>query len=200
MMQVDNVPMRKIILASSSPRRREILERVGLVFTVDPAHIEEDMSRLGVGGAARAVKKLALRKAITVALRHTNAIVIGADTAISIGNKVWSKPVNKREASMMLRTLSGKAHDVWTGFCIIDTKKGKKVVRAVRARVTFRSLTPKEISRYIATGEPMDGAGGYKIQESGGFLISEIRGDYNNIIGLPLEAVLEELKKLGIKQ
>ena len=101
---------------------------------------------------------------------------------------------------MMLRTLSGKAHDVWTGFCIIDTKKGKKVVRAVRARVTFRSLTPKEISRYIATGEPMDGAGGYKIQESGGFLISEIRGDYNNIIGLPLEAVLEELKKLGIKQ
>lgn len=173
------------------------MERAGLVCTVDPANIEEDMSRKL--SPRELVKTLALEKAAAVALRHRDAIVVGADTVVSIGGKVWSKPANERQAAVMLRTLSGKRHEVWTGFCIIDTGKGKRVVRAVKTNVTFRKLTSKDIAVYIATREPLDGAGGYKLQGSGNVLISEIRGDYNNIIGLPLTAVLEELRKLGIR-
>src|SRR4051812_33357501 len=106
---------RRIVLASSSARRRELLEAAGLKFTVDPANIPEDMTTRH--SAPELVKKLSLEKAAAVAMRQPNAIVIGADTLISIGKHKWSKPDNKREAQLMLRTLSGKTHQVWTGFC-----------------------------------------------------------------------------------
>ena len=188
---------RTIVLASSSPRRRELLERAGVVFTVDPPNIEENMRRKLT--VRELVKTLALEKASEVALRRKNAIVIGADTIVSIGNYKWSKPENEEEARRMLQTLSGKSHSVWTGFCIIDTKSGKRIQRAVKTEVTVRVLSSQEIKRYIETGESLDGAGGYKMQGTGGFVIEKIHGDYTNVLGLPLSAVLDELKKMGIR-
>ncbi len=165
-------------------------------FVIDPANIPEDMAMKLP--AKDLVQKLALEKAQAVALRHPGAIVIGADTVVSIGKHRWSKPENIREARMMLSTLSGRSHDIWTGFCIIDTSKGKRVLRAIKTRVTFRDLSKKEIDAYIATGE-YDGAGSYQLQRGGNVLTAKIDGDYNNIIGLPLTAVLSELKKLGVR-
>lgn len=195
---------RKIVLASSSPRRRELLERAGIDFVVDASNIEEDMRPPERGGAAALVKRLALEKASHVALRHPDAIVIGADTVVNSGRNFWSKPLNARQARFMLRTLSGKSHNIWTGFCIIDTKKGTRVLRAVKTRVTFRPLSRAVIEGYIATGEALKGAGSYTLpysegKASGNLFVSDIRGDYNNIIGLPLSAVLLELKKLGVR-
>lgn len=188
---------RKLVLASSSPRRKELLERAGLTFIVDAANIEEDMTRKLAPD--RLVKKLAFEKASFVALRHPNAIVIGADTIVSIGRNRWSKPANLRQAKMMLRALNGKTHVVWTGFCIIDTTSGKRAIKSVKTNLTLRKLTKKEIARYLETGEPLDGAGGYKLQEKGQALMARIDGDYNNILGLPLSVVLDELKKMGVR-
>ena len=184
-------------MASNSPRRREILERAGLTFTVDAANIEEDMARKVAPGEL--AKRLAFEKAAAVALRHPGAIIIGADTVVASGKYVWSKPENAREAAMMLKAHSGKTHAVWTGFAILDTASGKRVQRAVKTSVKMRALSPKEIATYVKTGEPFNGAGGYQLQGTGYVLVSEIKGDYNNIIGLPLTVVLKELKKLGVR-
>lgn len=164
---------------------------------VDVPGVDEDMTQRV--SPKKLVQNLALAKAAAVALRHKDAIVIAADTVAALGSRRWSKPESKKEASMILRALSGKTHDVWTGFAIIDTKTGARIVRAVKTRVTFRSLTSKEIQMYVATGEPMDGAGGYKMQGAGGFVIASIHGDYNNILGMPLPAVLVALKQFGVR-
>ena len=188
---------RKVILASSSPRRRELLEAAGFLFTVDPANIPEDM--MGRHSAPELVKKLALEKAAAVAVRHPGAIIIGADTVVAIGPHRWSKPESKAEARTMLRALSGKTHEVWTGFCIIDTKSGKRVLNAVSSKITLLPLSTAAIERQIASGEAFEGAGGYMIQKRGAAFIARIEGDYTNIIGLPLSVVLPELKKLGVR-
>jgi septum formation protein len=194
MMQV--MRARSIVLASGSPRRRELLEAAGLRCVIDPPNVEEDMGNSM--SPRELVKKLALKKAAAVALRHKNAIIIGADTVVAIGRKKWSKPENLRQAAMMLHALNGKTHDVWTAFCIIDTASGKRVVRADKASVTFRKLSRRAIAAYLKTGEPLDAAGGYKIQETGNILISDIRGDYNTIIGLPLALLFSELRRFGV--
>lgn len=188
---------RQIILASTSPRRRELLERACIKFTVESPEIEEDMNQNV--SPSQLVKNLALAKASAVAKKHPKAIVIAADTIVALGGKRWSKPKNETEAQRMLRALSGKSHDVWTAFCIIDTKNKKRIVRAAKTRLSIRKLSPQEIDRYIATGEPLDGAGGYKMQETGGFVIGTIKGDYTNVLGLPLGALLKELKALGVR-
>ena len=188
---------RHIVLASSSPRRRELLEAAGLRFTVDPANILEDME--GRHSAPELVKKLAFEKAAAVAIRHPGAIIIGADTVVAIGRHRWSKPESKREARMMLRALSGKTHLVWTGFCIIDTTSGKRVLKAVSSKITLLPLSSGAIDRQIASGEAFEGAGGYMIQKRGAAFIARVDGDYTNIIGLPLGAVLKELSKFGVK-
>lgn len=188
---------RTIVLASSSPRRKEILERAGVRFIVDAANIEEDMTR--ALSAQALVKQLAFEKASFVALRHPNAIVIAADTVASYGTYIWSKAETVREAKLMLNTLNGTTHTVWTGFCIIDTKSGRYVKRAVQTKLTLRKLTPKQIADYLATGEPLQGAGGYNVQAKGQALIEDVRGDYNNILGFPLATVLKELEKLQVR-
>ncbi len=189
---------RTIILASTSPRRRELLERACVKFTVESPQVEEDMSQKV--SPQQLVKNLAFAKASAVAARHKDAIVIGADTVVALGNKRWSKPESEKEARMMLRTLSGKQHEIWTGFCILDTKIKKRVLKAVRATLQMRKLTSAEIEGYIKTGEPMDGAGGYKIQGAGGFLADFISGDYSSVLGLPLSDVLAALQKFGIRR
>lgn len=173
------------------------MEKAGFRFSVDAANIHENMQR--TLPPRDLVMRLALEKASAVAVRHANAVVIGADTIVALGKKVWSKPENKAEARMILRTLSGKGHDVWTGYCIIDTKSGKRKIGAVATRVVVRKLTDKEIDWYVSLGEPMEGAGGYKMQGSGHALIARIEGDYNNVIGFPLATLLKELKKFGVE-
>lgn len=184
--------MKKIILASSSPRRKEILEMVGLKFEIDPSNYEEVLDQnLNPSDLA---EKLSLGKAQGVAKRHANSIIIGADTVAFVNGKNIGKPHIKENAIKILTELSGKKHLIVTGFTIIDTEIGKKVTRSVKTNVYFRSLTSEEINEYVDTGEPLDKGGAYAIQGKGSLLIEKIEGDYFNVVGLPISKVVEVLK------
>ena len=188
--------MKTIILASASPRRKELLEKIGLKFEVEPSNHEEDIgSDLEPHGLAR---KISLEKAQAVASRHKNAIVIAADTLGVFRGKIVGKPRTEAEARKMLAMLSGKSHRVITGFTIIDTDSNKTLSRTVETKVYFRKLTPEEIDAYVKTGEPLDKAGAYAIQGLGAVIVEKIEGDYYNVIGLPLSALAESLKEFGV--
>ena len=166
--------MRKIILASGSPRRKELLEQLGLPFTIEPGDYEEDMT-LQMPPAELA-ETLATGKAEAVAIMHDDAIVIGADTFVELDGAVLGKPHTKEKAEVMLKTLSGKTHQVHTGYCIIDTKTGMIHSGTKTAKVTFRNLSQEEIDSYIVTYNPLDKAGAYAIQDGGKAFISHIEG------------------------
>ena len=188
--------MKKIILASSSPRRKELLEKTGLKFEVEPADYIEDLnSDLEPHELA---KKLSLEKARIVAKNNPDAIVIAADTIGVLKGKIIGKPRNEAEAKRILRRLSGKSHLVITGFTILDAEHGKTTTQTVDTLVYFRKLTGSEIDAYVRTGEPLDKAGAYGIQGLGAALVDHIDGDYDNVVGLPLIAVVENLKEFGI--
>lgn len=142
-------------------------------------------------------KHLALRKAEAVARRHPDALVIGADTIVVLKDEVLGKPKNAQDARKMLARLSGNTHAVITGFAIIDGKTGKKVSRTVITKVSFRKLSEREIAEYVAKGESLDVAGAYALQSLGSTLIRKIDGDYSNVVGLPLAALVRALKKFG---
>jgi septum formation protein len=188
--------MRKIVLASSSPRRREILEMSGIPFTVEPSDYEEDMS-LSLPPQELAVL-LASGKAQSVALRHPNALIIGADTFVVLGAEVIGKPYTADRAKEMLRSLSDTWHQIITGYCIIDTRTGTNISGAEISRVKFKPLSDAEINSYIATGEPLDRAGAYAIQGGAAKFVERIEGNYLSILGLPLIKILKELEAFGI--
>jgi septum formation protein len=188
--------MKKIILASASPRRKELLEKISLKFEVDASDCEEDINpRLE---PEELVRQLSIKKAKSVAARHKNAIIIAADTIGVMGNKILGKPHTKNEASKMLQTISGKSHLVITGFSILDTTINKIVTGTVSTRVHIKKLTGQEIDAYVKTGEPLDKAGAYAIQGMGAVIVEKIEGDYYNVMGLPLNALAEALKEFGI--
>jgi len=188
--------MKTIILASASPRRRDILKKIGLEFTVDASRYEE---KLNSGLKPRALARfLSLEKAQSVAARHRDALIIAADTFIFFKGEVLGKPHTKGEALRMLRRLNGGVHTVITGFTIIDTKSGKKISRSAETKVHFRRLTMKGIESYVASGEPLDKAGGYAIQGLGAVLVRKIEGDFLNVVGLPLNMVIQSLKEFGV--
>ena len=188
--------MKTIILASASPRRRDILKKTGLKFTVDVSRCEE---KLNSGPKPRALARLlSLEKAQSVAARHRNALILAADTFIFFKGEMLGKPHTKGEALRMLRRLNGKVHKVITGFTIIDTKSGKKISRSAETKVYFKRLTMKELESYAASGEPLDKAGGYAIQGLGAVLIRKIEGDFFNVVGLPLDMVIQSLKEFGV--
>jgi len=188
--------MKTIILASASPRRRDILKKTGLKFTVDASRYKEELdSGLKPRSLARFLSR---EKAQSVAARHRNAVIIAADTFISFKGEVLGKPHTKGEALRMLRGLKGRVHRVITGFTIIDTKTGKKISRSAETKVYFRRLTMKEIESYVASGEPLDKAGGYAIQGLGSVLVRKIEGDFFNVVGLPLNMVIQSLKEFGV--
>jgi septum formation protein len=189
--------MKKIILASASPRRRELLALTGLKFKVDPGDYQEDMSI--PLDPHRLSRFLSLEKAKDVAARHRDALIIAADTFIVFRGSLLGKPHTKREARRMLLMLSGRRHSVITGFTILDTASGKRLSRSVETTVFFRKLTGKEIDAYVRSGEPLDKAGAYAIQGLGAIVVRKIEGDYFNVIGLPLNALAEGLKKFGIQ-
>ena len=188
--------MKKIILASASPRRKELLEKIGLRFEVEPSNYEEDMSsQLSPDELA---KSISLEKARIVARKHRNAIVIAADTFIVFKGKIMGKPNTEAEARKMLSTLKGKSHSVITGFTILDTDENKVVSRSVETIIHIKNLTPEEIDAYVRSKEPLDKAGAYAVQGLGSVIVERIEGDYFNVMGLPLSALAEGLKEFGV--
>jgi septum formation protein len=188
--------MKRIVLASASPRRKGLLEQLGLQFEVEPSEYEEDI----VPGSEphEVAKRLSLGKARAAARKHRSALIIAADTLVVIGDRILGKPHTNAEAREMLRALNGQAHLVITGFTILDTETGKVLSRSVETRVHMRRLTLKEIDSYVRTEEPLDKAGGYAIQGRGAVLVERIGGDYSNVVGLPLSALAESLREFGV--
>lgn len=188
--------MKKIILASASPRRKEILGITGMKFNVCVSGYEEDlMLKMKPRDLARFLSR---KKAEDVAHKFKDAVIIAADTFIVFKSKLLGKPHTEKEAVKMLRMLSGKAHSVITGFTIMETGAGKIVSRSVETKVYFKKLTKEEIVAYVGSKEPLDKAGAYAIQGLGGLFVEKIEGDYFNVVGLPLCALAESLKKFGI--
>ena len=170
--------MKTIILASGSPRRKELLEKIGLKFKVVKGDYQEDMDSHKT--PEDLVTFLSFEKARAVAKTHKNSLVIGADTIVVCNGKVLGKPKNQEDAKGMLKTLSGKMHSVITGFTVIDTDTNKTISKSVETKVYFKKLDPEEIDAYVKTGEPMDKAGAYAIQGVGSAFIEKIEGDYGD--------------------
>ena len=188
--------MKEVILASVSPRRKELLGKIGLRFKVEPSNYEEDIP----SGLAphKFAQKISLEKAKVVASEHENAIVIAAGPFIVFSGQILGKPHTEEEARKMLETISGKPHSVITGFSIIDTSKNKTLSKSVETKIYIRKLTLTEIDAYVKSKEPLDKAGAYAIQGLGAVFVEKIEGDYFNVIGLPLSALTEALKEFGI--
>lgn len=192
--------MRRVILASASPRRRELLEQIGIEFEIMISNKEE---RYESTVPREIVKELALMKAENVAeelgkeaLREIR--VIGADTVVVCDNKILGKPADEADAFRMLRSLQGRTHQVYTGVAILDFDEysGKRIVNhAEKTDVYVHEMNEEEIRSYIATGEPMDKAGGYGIQGKFAMYIDRIEGDYYNVVGLPVAYLYQQLKK-----
>ncbi|RKY84952.1 septum formation inhibitor Maf [candidate division KSB1 bacterium] len=186
----------RLILASTSPRRKEILSKTGLGFDVVVNNYEEDMT-LDMPPKELAAY-LSLGKAKSVANQYPDALVIGADTIVAFKDKILGKPKSVEEAKEMLTMLSGEVNSVITGFTMIHQSSNRIITDAIESFVTFRKMSEEEIDNYIATGEPMDKAGAYAIQEKGAIFVEKIEGDFFTIIGLPLYRIAEELKQFGI--
>ena len=188
--------MKKIVLASASPRRKELLEKIGLEFSVEPSDYEEDISP-GME-PHKLARTLSLEKARLVAEKYNNALVIAADTFIIVDDQILGKPLTVTEARRMLETINGRQHSVITGFTIVDTSEGRAITRSLETKVYIRKLTSKEIDSYVESREPLDKAGAYAIQGLGSVIVEKIEGDYFNVIGLPLSALTESLKEFGV--
>lgn len=177
--------MKKIVLASASPRRRELLEMLKLRFDVIPDNSPEDKKTATTPDEV--VCELAKSKGLNVISKiNYEAIVISADTIVAVDNQILGKPACEEEARKMLTMLSDRTHEVFTGVFVADSKSGKKISFYEKTEVKFKKLTEEEISEYIKTGEPMDKAGGYGIQNLGALFVEKINGDYFNVVGLPI--------------
>lgn len=188
--------MQKLILASQSPWRKIILEKLGIPFEVVVSEYEEDMSLKMP--PRELVVHLARGKAEDVSKKYPDAIVLGADTFIVHGAELLGKPGTPERAKEMLMSLKGKWHDIMTGFVIINRQTGESVEEVVTTRVHIRDADESEIDAYVQTGEPLNVAGGYAIQGRAGAVVDKIEGDYWNIVGLPMSAVVVALKKMGV--
>ncbi len=188
--------MKNIILASASPRRKKLLNLLGLEFKIVPSDITEKLNpRLK---PKRQTEILSLQKTQSIAGKYKNALIIGADTLVAVDDEVIGKPKDIKDAKRILNKLSGRAHSAITGFTIIDTSTKKTVTKSVVTKIWFKKLSDREIKNYIEKEKPFDNAGAYMIQEKGSVLVEKIEGDYFNVVGLPLHRLAEELKKFGI--
>ncbi|HXX59103.1 MAG TPA: Maf family protein, partial [Dehalococcoidales bacterium] len=184
--------MRKIVLASASPRRKALLQQIGLNFVIDK-RVREDIIPSAIDPHASA-REISLKKAESVAAFHPDALIIAADTFGIIDGKVIGKPNSVNDATKMLKAISGWSHSVITGFTVLDTLTQKSVSRSVETKVYIKKLSEQEITGYVKSGEPLDKAGAYAIQGLGAVLVERIEGDYFNVMGLPLNALAEALK------
>ena len=196
MMQLPSIHDAAVILASASPRRQELLSQVGIPFVVDPSNAEETIQP--DWSVAEIAQRLAERKAFDVAGRHPEAdVVIGADTVVVLDSEPLGKPVDEADAIHMLSKLSGRMHEVYTGYALVAPKLSRSVAGATCTQVRFRVLDEGEIARYVASKEPMDKAGAYAIQGLASLFVERIEGDYFNIVGLPIAQVNLALRQLG---
>jgi septum formation protein len=185
----------RVVLASASPRRHELLNLIGIKHEVIPASIDESVR--GRESPAKHAERLAREKAGVVAARDSKSVAIGADTIVLIDKKILGKPANSVDAGSMLRLLSGRMHTVVTAVAVA---RGKKIASAVeKVSVTFRDLSDDEIDAYISTGEPMDKAGAYGIQGYGATIVERIEGDYFAVMGLPLVKLVALLSEVGVE-
>lgn len=180
----------RLILASGSPRRRELLSQMGYDFEIIVPDVDEHVA----GHARDVVGILSERKARAVANNEESGVVIASDTLVSLNGQALGKPQDAADARRMLRMLSGKTHEVFTGVTIIDAASGRQETQVVRTGVIFRELTDDEIDSYIATGEPMDKAGAYAIQGGAHGFVDGFEGSYENVIGFPVDEIREMLK------
>ena len=190
--------MKQIILASASPRRRELLAQIGLDFTVLPASGEEKITKQI---PSEVVEELSGQKAEAVAEQSPDGIIIGADTVVCQDGEIMGKPKDEADALRMLRQLQGEMHSVFTGVTLIVKENGSVISKQTfsqETRVYLYAMTDEEIQDYIATGEPMDKAGAYGIQGRFAAYVEGIEGDYNNVVGLPVSAVWQEIKEFCV--
>jgi septum formation protein len=185
----------RLILASQSPRRNELLQRMGLVFDIIPSGVTENFSQ--DEPPREHVLRLSREKAQEVGSRYPDHWVIAADTVVAIDRMILGKPQTREEAAEMLSLLSGRDHVVLTGFSVLHLRRGMEERDAVETIVKVKSLSRDEVEWYIRTAEPFDKAGGYAIQGIGSFMIESIRGSYTNVVGLPMCELIEMLKRLG---
>lgn len=185
--------MKHLVLASSSPRRKELLENIHLSFEISSSDVDESFSENL--SPQEVVMELAERKAKAVANDYPSSYVLGADTIVVLDGNVLGKPADEREAAEMLKRLSGKTHQVYTGVSIVTPDDTIRFYE--KTIVTFWELTETEINMYVSSGEPLDKAGAYGIQQLGSYLVKEIQGDYFNVVGLPVSRTVRELKRAG---
>jgi len=186
----------RIVLASTSPRRKELLQSVGVQFEIIAPSSDESL--LGKENPEDYALRLSREKALSVSQNlDGNTLVIGADTIVVVDNRILGKPKDEEDAKIMLSKISGRVHHVLTAFSITKGEHEILHTHIVGTEVIVKTLEPQEIEGYIKTGEPMDKAGAYGIQGVGAFMVKEVRGSYTNVVGLPLVEVLESLKKLG---
>ncbi|NMP37275.1 MAG: septum formation inhibitor Maf [Clostridiales bacterium] len=180
----------KLVLASQSPRRREILENAGVQFIIRPVDADETIPQ--GASPSQAVLLLSERKARAAAKESSaDETVLAADTIVALDGKILGKPASPQEAQEMLRMLSGRTHAVYTGVCAMNAERSEKFF--CRTEVTFYELSEREISAYVNTSEPLDKAGAYGIQKLGALLVKEINGDYFNVVGLPVSQTVRML-------
>ena len=189
--------MEKIVLASASPRRRELLEQIGIKFDIVVSNEPEDEINKNLS-PENYTSELALMKACNVAKKLTgtkrrNSLIIAADTVVYSDGIILGKPKDKEDAFRILKGLSGKTHEVYTGVCVMRLSDGYAVSESVKTSVVFKDLTDSMIKKYIETGEPMDKAGAYGIQGKGAVLVKKINGDYFNVVGLPVSTLYDML-------
>ncbi len=183
----------RLILASQSPRRRELLSLTGIPFEVDAPEVDETCTL----GARDAVLELSRRKALAAAARHPGKVILASDTLVAVDDVPLGKPADEADAFRMLRSLSGRWHQVYTGVCVISAA-GDVYAEVDATDVRFGPMSDEAIRAYIATGEPMDKAGAYALQGIAGLWIEEIRGSHTNVIGLPLTLTRKLLENCGL--
>ena len=190
-----------LILASSSPRRQELLRQAGISFQVHAAHINED--QLAAEKPSEYALRLAREKAQAVAAHYPQSYVLGADTIVVVDGEVLGKPIDHADAARMLRRLSGRSHEVTTAVSLVApdavAPDARTQTRACTTKVYFRELTEDEIQQYVASGEPMDKAGAYAIQGGASRWTDRIEGEWSNVVGLPLSLVTDLLRTNGLK-
>jgi septum formation protein len=185
----------KIILASASPRRAELLYQIGVKFELVPSQIEERPHP--DEAPPDYITRIARAKVIAVARQHDSGLIIGADTVVVLDGRLLGKPVDNHEAKSMLKQLSGRWHAVMTGVALYDVESRHEVADYEKTLVKFAQLTDREIDWYVHTGEPKDKAGAYGIQGLGGLFVDEIAGNYYNVVGLPIPLVYRLARRLG---
>lgn len=186
----------RLILASSSPRRRELLRIAGLDFTVQPSDVEE--SPLPGETPVEQVQRLAEAKAQDVSRAYPEQWVLGADTIVVHDGLIMGKPKDIHDAAAMLTRLSGQIHEVFTGYCVLHRSLDRCCIGHCRTEVQFKDITPSELEAYLSSGEPMGKAGAYAIQEMGGMLVKRVTGSYTNVVGLPLVEILRVFQECGV--